>query len=295
MDDDGGIWSVFWLELGGALLLACAAVIAVTVTLGLIGRRSRFAGDLLRRIRWPLGLTLPLASAAVVTSYMPDPTWRGVLGHALVIALIASGGWLVAGGFLAVVDHTVARSHQLSIESADERRMRTQLRILRRLGVVVIVVVTVGAILMTFEAVRAIGVSLLASAGIVSVVVGLAAQSMLANVFAGVQLAYSEAIRVGDVVVVEGQWGRIHDITLSYVVVVTWDRRVLVLPCTRFTSSPFENWSKISADLSGTVELDLDWRASIPALRKQLDGLLAGTALWDGDVVRIHLTDATGG
>lgn len=93
----------------------------------------------------------------------------------------------------------------------------------------------------------------------------------------------------------EGQWGRIHDITLSYVVVVTWDRRVLVLPCTRFTSSPFENWSKISADLSGTLELDLDWRASIPALRKQLDGLLAGTALWDGDVVRIHLTDATGG
>jgi hypothetical protein len=140
-----------------------------------------------------------------------------------------------------------------------------------------------------------VGASLLASAGLVSVVVGVAAQSTLANVFAGIQLAFSDAIRIDDVVVVDGQWGRIDEITLSYVVVHLWDDRRLVLPSGYFTKEPFENWTRRTSELLGTVELDLDWRVDVDGLRTHLDAVLAGTARWDGRSQALQVTDAVGG
>jgi hypothetical protein len=161
--------------------------------------------------------------------------------------------------------------------------------------VVVVVLVAIGAILLTFDGVRAVGASLLASAGIASIVAGLAAQSVLANVFAGVQLAFSEAIRVDDVVVVEGEWGRIREITLTYVVVMTWDERTVVLPCTYFTTKPFQNWTKYGSALIGAIELDVDWRVSTDAMRTELDRVLEGTDLFDGRTKVLQVTEATGG
>ncbi|MFB6612517.1 mechanosensitive ion channel family protein [Agromyces sp. NPDC056379] len=288
MDD---AWMVFWVELAVALLIAVAVFATVEVGLRLAGRHSPFATALLTRIRWPLAISAPLAAAAIAVTYLPDPDWAEPLSHTFAVLLIVSGAWLIAGAFLVVADHALSRSSLAASDSQEGRRLRTQVQVLRRLVVALIAIVALGAIFLSFESVRAVGASLLASAGIVSVVVGLAAQSLLGNLFAGVQLAFSEAIRVGDVVVIEEQWGRVHEITLSYVVVITWDRRVLVLPCTRFTTGSFENWTKLQSELSGTVEILLDWQASIPALREQLDLILAATDLWDADVARVQVTD----
>lgn len=149
--------------------------------------------------------------------------------------------------------------------------------------------------LLTFPAVQTIGASLLASAGIASIVAGLAAQSVLANLFAGIQLVFSDAIRVDDVVVVDGEWGRVGEITLSYVVVDIWDQRRLILPCTYFTTQPFENWTRRDSELLGSVEIDLDWRVPVDDVRDHLATVLARTELWDGRTGIVQVTDAVGG
>ncbi|MFP5365357.1 MAG: mechanosensitive ion channel family protein, partial [Actinomycetes bacterium] len=129
----------------------------------------------------------------------------------------------------------------------------------------------------------------------ISIVAGLAAQTSLVNVFAGMQLAFTDAIRVDDVVVVQKEWGRIEEITLTYVVVHIWDDRRLILPSTYFTTTPFENWTRRQSEVMGTVEFDLDWRAPVEDMRAELRTVLAGTELWDQRVGILQITDATGG
>ncbi len=175
------------------------------------------------------------------------------------------------------------------------RRIRTQVLILRRVAVVIIVIIAIGAALLTFPAIQTFGASVLASAGIASIVAGLAAQSVLANMFAGIQLVFSEALRVDDVVVAEGQWGRVGEITLSYVVLDLWDDRRLVLPCTYFTTTPFENWTRKGSELLGAVELDVDWRISTARMREHLQRVVGETELWDGRTAVLQVTEATGG
>ena len=184
------------------------------------------------------------------------------------------------------------------IDVADNRharRVRTQVQVLRRITVAILVLCAIAAILLTFPSARALGASLLASAGLISIVAGLAAQSSLANVFAGLQLAFTDAIRVDDVVVVADEWGRIEEITLTYVVVHVWDDRRLILPSTYFTTTPFENWTRRAADLLGTVELDVDWEVPVEAMRAELTRLLQDTDLWDRRVGILQVTDAVGG
>jgi hypothetical protein len=165
----------------------------------------------------------------------------------------------------------------------------------RRIGVALVVVLAVGSVMLTFPAIQALGAGLLASAGVISIVAGLAAQTSLVNVFAGMQLAFTDAIRVDDVVVVQKEWGRIEEITLTYVVVHIWDDRRLILPSTYFTTTPFENWTRRQSEVMGTVEFDLDWRAPVEDMRAELRGVLAGTELWDQRVGVLQITDATGG
>jgi hypothetical protein len=149
--------------------------------------------------------------------------------------------------------------------------------------------------MLTFPAIQALGAGLLASAGLISIVAGLAAQTSLVNVFAGIQLAFTGAIRVDDVVVVQKEWGRIEEITLTYVVVHIWDDRRLILPSTYFTTTPFENWTRRQSEVMGTVEFDLDWRAPVEAMRAELKKVLADTPLWDNRVGVLQITDATAG
>lgn len=289
-------WTGWAIVLG--ILLAVAAVIAIVarVALALIGRRRSWPTELHRRTRWPFRLLLLLLAVLASTAVLPlEDDVITPIRHALLIALIIVGAWFVAAFFLFFVDSGTQRYRLNESDSFAALKIRTQLQIVRRLVIVVIVVVAVGAILMTFEGVRAIGASVLASAGIASIVAGLAAQSILGNLFAGVQLAFSEAIRVGDVVVVNDEFGRINQITLSYVVLELWDQRTLVLPCTYFTTTPFENWTKLGRPQLGTVNLDLDWQVRVDDLRVQLERVLAETDLWDGVSQGISVTDAKGG
>lgn len=284
---------------------AVAAGIVVAFLLGTIlsavvrrlGRRSELMRDLSRRLRRPDRAILMVLAVWVAVRLTTDAStpWLPVVEHLLLITLIGVGAWWV-GAFAFVLEDSALQRYR--IDTADNRharRVRTQITVLRRLTVAVIVVCAIAGVLLTFPEARAAGASLLASAGLISIVAGLAAQTSLANVFAGMQIAFTDAIRVDDVVVLEAEWGRIEEITMTYVVVHLWDDRRLILPSTYFTTTPFQNWTRRAADLLGTVELDLDFEVPVGAMRAELKRLLALTELWDERVGILQVTDAVGG
>jgi small-conductance mechanosensitive channel len=211
----------------------------------------------------------------------------------MLVACIAAVSWLVTNLLFVVED--AALSH-VRVDVADNRRarkVRTQLATLRRLTAVVITVVAVAAILMTFSGLRAYGASVLASAGVAGIIAGLAAQTTLANVFAGLQLVFTDGLRIDDVVVVEDEWGRIEELTLTYVVVHLWDERRLVLPATYFTTTPFQNWTRSESRVIGAVELHLDPVADVSALRERARQVISANPLWDRRDWVLQVTDMT--
>ncbi|RUR00850.1 mechanosensitive ion channel family protein [Labedella endophytica] len=290
-----------WLQYGVAVLVAVALALAVVTITSLVvrgvSRRKPAARGLLTSARAPFR-ALVLVSLLWIASAVSVPaslSWWPMASHALLIAVIVLASWLV--GSLASFGLSQAAG-RYRIDVADNRvarRVRTQIQMVRRLVLVAVVIVGASAVLMTFPEVRTIGASLLASAGVVSIIAGLAAQSTLGNVFAGMQLAFSDAIRVDDVVIVEGEWGLIEEITLTYVVVKIWDDRRLVVPSTYFTTTPFQNWTRRTSDLLGSIELDLDWRIDPRDMRVELDAILERSELWDERVKVLQVTDATGG
>jgi small-conductance mechanosensitive channel len=215
--------------------------------------------------------------------------------HLIALVVIGTGAWLLAGVLTGVERAALSRLRITEPDNLRARRAQTQLTLVRRFVIAMIAVLALGAMLMTFPAARAAGTSLLASAGIVGAIAALAAQSLLGNVFAGLQIAFSGAIRLDDVVIVESEWGRIEEITLTYLVVHLWDDRRLVLPTSYFMAKPFENWTREQAALMGTVELDLDWSVDTDAMRDELSDILSDTGMWDGRANMLQVTDATNG
>ena len=286
-----------WLGLAVAVAIALVAALAVAVVTKLIvlaaTKRREWPRALTTKARHPYRLLLVVIAVWIAISLtMPGMAW---VNHLFLILLIAVGAWFVGAIVGFAIELGMGRYRIDVPDNRVARRIQTQLAIVRRLAYAVIVIVAAGSILLTFPGVQAVGASVLASAGIVSIVAGLAAQSTLANVFAGVQLAFSDAIRVDDVVIAEGEWGRIEEITLTYVVVHIWDDRRMVLPSTYFTSTPFENWTRSSSELLGSIEIDLDWRVSPAAMRVELEKILARTTIWDGRASVLQVTDATAG
>ncbi|WP_251045431.1 mechanosensitive ion channel family protein [Arthrobacter sp. ISL-5] len=261
-----------------------------------LNRRLTALRETSRMGRVPLRLTLCLIGVRIALALTTeDAPWRRNVDHVLLIALIASVAWL-AVAILMIIEALMLTHYSVDVaDNRRARRLRTQMILTRRVGIALIVILAFGVALLTFPDVRALGAGILASAGLLSIVAGLAVQSALVNVFAGVQLAFTDAIRVDDVVVVQKEWGRIEEITLTYVVVHIWDDRRLILPSTYFTTTPFENWTRRRSEVMGTVEFDLDWRAPVEAMRTELKSLLAGTALWDERVGILQVTDATSG
>ena len=249
-----------------------------------------------RVARQPLRLALCLIGVRTALGLTAaDESWLPAVDHLLLIALIGSLAWL-AVAILLIIEAVVLGRYSVDVaDNRRARRLRTQMILARRIGAALVVVIAAGSVMLTFPAIQALGAGLLASAGVISIVAGLAAQTSLVNVFAGMQLAFTDAIRVDDVVVVQKEWGRIEEITLTYVVVHIWDDRRLILPSTYFTTTPFENWTRRQSEVMGTVEFDLDWRAPVEDMRAELRSVLAGTDLWDERVGVLQITDATGG
>lgn len=292
------LWTV-----AAALAAAATALILVLVVHRVVrwfGRRSVLLTELSEHSHRPFRVAATVLAVQIAVRYSTGfyavgTPWRQALLHALVLLAIATTAWFVASLLLVSEDTALARFSTDTPDNRQARRIRTQINILRRLTVVVIVVLAAGVMLMTYPEVRVIGTSVLASAGVIGALAALAAQSVLANVFAGLQLAFSDAVRLDDVVVVEGEWGRIEELTLSYVVVQIWDDRRLVLPTSYFTTKPFQNWTRTQSAVLGTAEFDVDWAVPVQTMREELRRLVENTDLWDGRVCVLQVTDATRG
>ena len=261
-----------------------------------LNRKQTELRETSRVARLPLRLALCLIGVRIALAMTTeDVQWRRNADHILLLTLIASLAWL-AIAVLLIIEAMVLDRYRVDVaDNRRARRLRTQVILARRIAVALIALVALGSMMLTFPAIQALGAGLLASAGVISIVAGLAAQTSLVNVFAGIQLAFTDAIRVDDVVVVQKEWGRIEEITLTYVVVHIWDDRRLILPSTYFTTTPFENWTRRQSEVMGTVEFDLDWRAPVEEMRTELKKVLAGTGLWDERVGILQITDATAG
>jgi small-conductance mechanosensitive channel len=283
-----------WAALAGTVAFVTVALVSKLVRAAARGNTTvREVALRLRRPAHATFMVLAMWVAVWSTANRRDP-WFPVLEHVVVISVIISSAWMI-GTVAVVVEDRVLRRVGNRLSGRYARRLRTQVMVVRRLTIGLVAIVACAAVLFTFPEARAASASLLASAGVLSVVAALAAQSSLGNVFAGLQIAFSDAVRVGDVVVVEGEWGTIEDITLAYVVVGIWDERKLILPCTYFTTTPYENWTRKSSEVLGTVEIDVDFRVPLDAMRAELERLVRRSELWDGRVVSLQVTQAVSG
>lgn len=279
--------------------------VVVSIVLSIVGRKalakSSMASSILARVRRPGHFTFAAWGAwiglgiALVNPHLSD--WEGsaitaVLMRVLLIIFIGCLTWM--GYAAAWVFEDAAKARQTA-DQGRSRRFETRAQVLRRFTQGFIVVIGVAAAIGTFEAARHAMTTILASAGVISVIFGLAAQQTLGNVFAGLQLAFTDAIRVGDVVVAgdKQETGSVEEITLSYVVVHIWDERRLIVPCRYFTQTPFENWTRRASAQLGTVELKLDWSAPMALIRAKVEQLLNSTDLWDGRTWGVQVTDST--
>lgn len=281
------------------LLAAVAGGLALAFLLGLIirrvARRWDIAVEATRRARVPFRLLFALIAARqLVAATTALAGWQGTVLTVSGLGILAVCGWLLAVVAFVAQDITLSRFPIDVVDNRKARRVRTQVILLRRVVVAVIVVLVLATMLLTLPGARQAGATILASAGVLGIVAGLAAQSSLSNLFAGLQLAFTDAIRVDDVVVVEKEWGRIEEITLTYVVVKVWDDRRLILPSTYFTSTPFQNWTRKESAVLGAVEMDVDWRVPVDELRVHLDRTLQASQIWDGRTGVLQVTDAVG-
>ena len=278
--------------------------IVVSVLFSALARKAfskaATASSILARVRRPGHFTFAAWGAwaglgiALVNPHLSD--WNGTsittfLMHVLLIVALACLTWMAYAAAWVFEDAAKARQDS---DQGRSRRFETQAQVLRRLAQSIVVVVGAVAIIGTFEVARQAMTTVLASAGVISVIAGLAAQQTLGNVFAGLQLAFTDAIRVGDVVVAgeKKETGSVEEITLSYVVVRIWDERRLIIPCRYFTQTPFENWTRRAAAQLGTVELKLDWSAPMTLIRTKVEQLLTATDLWDGRTWGVQITDS---
>jgi small-conductance mechanosensitive channel len=235
-------------------------------------------------------LILALIIAIPVAPF--DPETAQWLARLLLMAVIGLVGWAAITTLRIAADLYLRRFRLDVDDNLLARKHNTQIRVLLRTADVLVVMITIGAALMTFEPVRQYGVSLFASAGVAGIVAGLAARPVLSNLFAGVQIAMTQPIRIDDAVVVENEWGTIEEITATYVVVRLWDWRRLIVPLSHFIEKPFQNWTRDSSTLIGSAFFHLDYRAPVQIIREKFTEIVKQSKNWDGGVVNLQMTEA---
>lgn len=253
-----------------------------------------FFQSILRRLGTPLNVFLPLFLFNVFLPTMRMPTVvMHKLSKGVEILLIISFAWILVRCIKVVQDYVLYRFDTKKTDNLRERKIRTQLQFVRRFLVGLIMILTVAAILLSFSSLRKVGAGLLTGVGLGGIIVGFAAQKSIGNLLAGFQIAFTQPIRIDDVIVAEGEWGTIEEITLTYVVVKLWDERRLVLPINYFIEKPFQNWTRSSSELLGAVILFTDYNLPVDPIRTELTRLLKESKYWDGRVSVVHVTDAT--
>ncbi len=286
-----------FLVIGGTIALTLIIGWAIDRALRAADRRhpdTRMWG-LMRRCQLPLQVLL--ASAAVQIAYDAfDLELRrdDIIQSLLATVTIFSAAWLTIRAANAVAENSLASYAARTTDLARVRQFRTQLAMIRRVVTSILAVVaTAVAILLLFPGLRALGASMLASAGVIGIIAGVAAQSMLSNLFAGLQVAFGDSVRIGDTVVVDGEWGTVEEISLAFLTVRIWDDRRLTMPVSYFNSKPYENWSRGGHEITGTVFLHLDHTTPVADLRKRLQEYLLGRKDWDGRNWSLVVTDTT--
>jgi small-conductance mechanosensitive channel len=290
----GNGWLDNLLAAVAAILVAQLAFKIASVVVRRFAGRYPIASAFLHRTRYPARWLLVVIALQFVWEHTPDQLpFIGAVRHGTALGLICTLTWLG----LRVISASVAIVTMLNpADAADNlraRRLQTQVNVLGRTLMVFIFVIGVAGALMTFPSVRQIGTSLLASAGVAGLVAGLAARPVLGNLIAGLQIALTQPIRLDDVLIVEGEWGRVEEITGAFVVVRLWDERRLVVPLQWFIEHPFQNWTRSSSNIIGTVFWWVDYRMPLEPLRAELARLCGSAPEWDGRLALLQVTDAS--
>jgi len=281
------------------ILLALSGVVAtaafrilIRILTRITANRDLFWRSLVVRGAAPLRLVILIVAFGFTVAIAPLTELEAdILARLLTVGAIACIGWIT---YSALYIWTTIHMRRFRLDAEDNlmaRKHITQSRILMRVAKILIVLVAIASMLMTFDAVRQYGVSLLASAGAAGIVAGLALQPVLKNLFAGIQLAITQPIRIDDAVIVEGEWGNVEEITSTYVVIRVWDWRRLIIPISYFIEKPFQNWTRENASLIGNVMLYLDHTTPVGRIRQEGDRIVRASPLWDGNVYNLAVTD----
>jgi len=280
-------------------IIAFGAVIAIGLLLHNLVRSflakhagGSFLSHAIDRTRHLVQFILVLFSGRLATSLLPiDSAAQDIANRVFAALFVIQLGWIAKVAADLAIDRYIAGLDLTASDNLLARKAITQMRILRQALNVLIALVALALALMSFDAVRQVGITLFASAGVAGIVAGLAARPMLENLIAGVQLALTQPLRLDDAVVIDNEWGWVEEITLTYVIIRLWDLRRLVLPISYFIEKPFQNWTRTSASIIGTVELYADYTLPIDPLREKLVALLETTRLWDKQVQVVQVTD----
>ena len=290
-------WSMLaWEPVVTAVVLALLSYEGLLLLSGYLVEQTQsiFGGALIRHLRQPLGLLVPVVAAQLLLpSLNLSSTLIEHFHHALLLIDIAAIGWLLVR--LTSVIEDVMHQHYLvdAKDSLGVRRIQTQFQMLRRIVVIAVQLLALAVMMMTFPKIRELGAGLLASAGVAGLVIGVAARPFLENLIAGVQIGLTQPIRIDDVVVVEGEWGRIAEINATHVVVRIWDERRLIVPLNYFNTKPFQNWTWTGSELLGAAFFYVDYTFPVAVGREELKRILDDSALWDGRVWGLQVTDTT--
>ena len=289
-------WQSLLIFSGICLVIAFALYLVIIQVLKRISKKKDNNLEITahRRFRIPLLiLLLSLAVNLILNTLQYENDFFIYLTHAIRLVIIFGITWLVIRIINLGRRIVLIRYNYDDSDNLHARKVYTQFRIIERILIAMVVIISLAIALMTFDGIRKIGVSLFASAGVAGIIIGFAAQKFLGNVVAGVQIAIAQPIRLDDVVIVEGEWGWIEEITLTYVVVRIWDKRRLIVPTTYFIEKPFQNWTRESADILGTVYIYTDYNVPFDALREELTRILESDQHWDKKVNVLQVTNAT--
>lgn len=286
---------------GSPFLLVLTALVALAATelffhsMVRVGRRwtDRIISQAIaRRCWWPARVLVPaIAVELAIPSAGVPASQSGLLQHVIILVIIGASGWMIVALSFALEDTTAARFRIDVSDNLRARRVRTRINVVRRITVGVVSVLTLAAALTTFEGARSLGTSLLASAGIAGVIIGIAARPTISSYIAGLQVFFSEPLRIDDVVVINNEWGRVEEIRLTYVVIRTWDERRLVIPLNYILDQPFQNWTRHSAHLLAAVYLSVDYTTQVDEVRSELGKVLESSKLWDRRFWNLQVID----